>query len=84
MWSSFPISTFIIATGYSGNALATAFAPIMFVRFDKPTKNSRPKLKQKFRRFTRSNTNRILNFRVRKSLLDIKLISKITYSENIA
>ncbi len=29
-------------TGYSGNADATAFAPAIFVVFDKPTKNSRP------------------------------------------
>lgn len=37
-----------MATGYSGNAEATAFAPNIFVRFESPTKNSRP---FKFKKF---------------------------------
>ena len=40
-WAAF-LPSFTKDTGQSGNAEATALAPIMFVRFDKPTKNSRP------------------------------------------
>ena len=37
-----PFLILIDETGISGNAFASAFAPKIFVRFDKPTKNSLP------------------------------------------
>lgn len=47
--------TFIIATGYSGNARATALAPTIFVRFEIPTKNSLPKKKQEIHKINGIN-----------------------------